>query len=77
LPDLQYRFRNVEPFLSGSAEKQQKNHHANPLPATAKAPGDAVVILDGKTLDAWRNSDGGPAKWIVCDGAMEPVNGGG
>lgn len=40
-------------------------------------PSDAIILFDGKSLDAWRSGDGGPAKWRVRDGAMEPVDGGG
>ncbi|MEQ1826067.1 MAG: DUF1080 domain-containing protein [Pirellula sp.] len=41
------------------------------------APSDAVVLFDGKNLDAWRANDGGPAKWIVKDNVMESVPGSG
>lgn len=40
-------------------------------------PSDAIILFDGKSLDAWRSGDGGPAKWIVRDGAMIPAEGGG
>src|SRR5215813_11601761 len=36
-------------------------------------PSDAKVIFDGKDLAAWRDAEGGPAKWRVNDGYMESV----
>jgi hypothetical protein len=39
-------------------------------------PSDAVVLFDGKSLDAWVYADGKPAGWIVQKGAMT-VKGGG
>jgi Domain of Unknown Function (DUF1080)/Domain of unknown function (DUF3471) len=46
---------------------------ALPVPA----PPDAVVLFDGKSLADWRSSDGGPAKWVVKDAAIESVPGSG
>jgi hypothetical protein len=40
-----------------------------------QAPSDAVVLFDGTGVSAWRNHDGGPAGWVVRDGAMEAVPG--
>lgn len=35
------------------------------------APSDAIVLFDGKNLDAWESSrGGGPAQWIVENGAF-------
>jgi hypothetical protein len=46
-------------------------------PIAARAPADAVVLFDGKGLDAWQAADGGPARWKVVDGALETVPGAG
>jgi hypothetical protein len=40
-------------------------------------PSDAVVLFDGTDLSQWRSADGGPAKWVVKDGAIESVPGSG
>src|SRR5664279_926061 len=38
-----------------------------------KPPSDAVVLFDGKNLDAWRTPKGDPAKWKVENGYLEVV----
>ncbi len=50
-----------------------------PAPQTLPVPppSDAVVLFDGKTLGDWRASDGGEARWVVKDGAIESVAGSG
>jgi hypothetical protein len=40
-------------------------------------PPDAVVLFDGKGLSEWRSNDGGPARWVVKEGAIESVPGSG
>ena len=34
-------------------------------------PKDAVVLFDGKNLNAWTNKSGGPANWKITDGFFE------
>lgn len=39
--------------------------------ATNSAPSDAIVLFDGRNLDAWKSSQtGGPAEWDVHDGVV-------
>lgn len=40
-----------------------------------EAPSDALILFDGKTLDNWTSINGGPATWLVSDGAMTVVKG--
>ena len=45
-----------------------------PFAGSQAPPSDAIVLFDGRSLDAWR-SRGEPARWRVVDGAMEVVAG--
>lgn len=45
--------------------------------APVPPPSDAVVLFDGSGVGAWRSRNGGPAGWVVRDGAMEAVPGAG
>lgn len=33
-------------------------------------PSDAIVLFDGKNLDAWKSARGGDAKWTVANGEL-------
>ena len=37
---------------------------------TNSAPSDAIVLFDGRNLDAWVSANGGAAKWKVHDGVF-------
>ena len=47
------------------------------LPLPVPPPSDAIVLFDGTDLSKWRAADGGPAKWIIKDGSLIAVAGGG
>jgi hypothetical protein len=42
-----------------------------------KPPSDAMVLFDGKNLDAWRTAKGEPARWKVENGYLEVAPGAG
>lgn len=68
------------PLLPG--QKWRVHDSARPAPPVVtpgeadRPPSDAVVLFDGRGLDAWQHADGRPASWKLVDGAME-VGGGG
>ncbi len=41
--------------------------------APGQPPSDALVLFDGKDLNAWQSLDGSPAKWKLENGAMQVV----
>lgn len=45
--------------------------------AMTAAPSDAMVLLDGSSLDEWQHEDGSAVKWKLEDGAMTAVKGAG
>ncbi len=49
-----------------------------PGKTNADAPSDAVILFDGKNLDAWASArDGSPAKWVVANGVVTVNKAGG
>jgi hypothetical protein len=40
----------------------------NTADGQVSAPSDAIVLFDGKDLSAWKDKDGGAAKWTVQNG---------
>jgi hypothetical protein len=49
--------------------------NAIPVGEPMPPPSDAIVLFDGKHLDAWRSADGSPARWRVKSGYIETVPG--
>jgi hypothetical protein len=43
----------------------------------AAPPGDAVVLFDGRSLDAWEHATGGAARWALSDRHLLVVGGSG
>ena len=46
-----------------------------PFPGSTPPPADGIVLLDGRSLSAWKSADSGAARWRLADGAMEVVAG--
>ncbi|WOI58011.1 DUF1080 domain-containing protein [Palleronia sp. LCG004] len=64
------------------AQRSEVTELWEPVPEVIEAPADAppsdaIVLFGGESLDAWESVDGGPAEWIVEDGAMRVNRGSG
>ena len=79
-------FAVAVPALAQGPARWKAHDMSRPRPAVVQpppqalpvpAPPDALVLFDGKSLAEWRSADGGPAKWVVKDGAIESVPGSG
>jgi hypothetical protein len=48
-----------------------------PFAGSAAPPSDAIVLFDGRSLEAWRSGDDAdsPAAWRIADGSVEVVPG--
>lgn len=76
----------LAPSLSAQSPVRWKIHDmTRPVPRKVvsqmqlpvKPPSDAIVLFDGTDLSKWMAADGGPAKWIIKDGNLAAVPGGG
>jgi hypothetical protein len=73
------------PLLPGTKWHVHDGNRPHPQPVTpgtfssdqqvGKPPSDAIILFDGKTLDAWQAEKGGAARWKVQDGYMEVAPG--
>ena len=75
------------PLLPGSKWHVHDGNRPHPQPVApgssstdqqaGKPPSDAVILFDGKSLDAWQDEKGAPAHWTVENGYMEVKAGAG
>lgn len=71
--------------LTAQAPKRWKAHDperpkprvVTPAAAVGQPPSDAIVLFDGKNLDAWSSETGGKPGWTLRDGYMETAPGAG
>jgi hypothetical protein len=73
------------PLLPGSQWRVHDGNRPHPqvvTPGTSgsdqqpgKAPSDATILFDGKSLDAWQGEKGGPARWKLQNGYVEVAAG--
>ena len=74
IAESKFAGRFVGDEASGSIEMSRVDKKPATLGATP--PAGAVVLFDGKNLNAWQRTDGKPAKWkLTEEGAMEVTNG--
>ena len=73
------------PAASQSPSRWKIHDMTRPAPSKVESnmklpvppPSDAVVLFDGTDLSKWRAADGSPAKWIIKEGSLAAVPGGG
>jgi hypothetical protein len=53
-------------FSTEAADRAPEPRVVQPGPP----PSDAIVLFDGKNLNAWQSENGGPARWKIEDGVM-------
>jgi hypothetical protein len=82
--EAEYKYSIVDGKLKGTVENEQvkvsmtlERVAKKPPTLGAKAPAGAVVLFDGKNLDAFEKVGGGPAGWTIVDGAMQVKAGAG
>lgn len=66
-------------WQSGIDWKEPPKVEVPPMKAPAPVPSDAIVLFDGRDLDAWESSGGEAAPWVINDdGGMtvKPGSGG-
>ncbi|WP_438479546.1 3-keto-disaccharide hydrolase [Oleiharenicola lentus] len=71
---------NLNAAAPAALPPPEETEYWNPVPTVVSAPAgqppsDAVVLFDGKNLDAWVKADAAaqPAAWKIIDGALTPV----
>ena len=75
----------VMPAASQSPSRWKIHDMTRPAPRNVESnmtlpvppPSDAVVLFDGTDVSNWRAADGSAAKWIIKDGNLAAVPGGG
>jgi len=75
------KYPEPDPMTAGNTEfwlPQPKKVTPGEYETLIAAPSDAVVLFDGKNLDAWESEKGGPAPWDVKNGVfmVKPNSGG-
>lgn len=74
IAESKFAGRFVGDERSGSIEMSKVDKTPASLGATP--PAGALMLFDGKDLNAWQQTDGKPAKWkLTQDGAMEVTKG--
>lgn len=70
------QYLSSEPAENKNMKPDQTEYYS-PVPpvvipgeSCGDAPSDAIILFNGKDLDQWESTKGGPVEWTVSDGAM-------
>lgn len=90
IKSLKLSFQNIVIFfliisMQGFSQESNKKSTAiwEPVPVVIQpgngmaAPSDAIVLLDGTSLNAWEDNNGAKVKWTLEDGGMTVLPGSG